>query len=529
MDELAITGVKQSSNFASKVPRFKENKKTNLNLGPGRYVPNDSWMRDSKKMPKTEFKPVEWQRTPNPPSIPSHDNVFGYEETKTGDLKRQKNPEKITSGVKQDIVGPGHYNVSESLNKNQKGIVKWKKNKSKRFKQKSNKQPSLGPGHYQVEKTEIFPIYKYKPTSVFASRVERATSVQVKKRQRNNLPVGRTRPITAYQNVIRQHTDFVGADLESDDDGDNPGPGYYNSHTALTAFNPKHVPQRQQFFGSTVARFDDKQKSKAKVGPGSYNYEAPSTATGTRASSQYQNRRPGFSSSGQRFEPKRAIEEPGPGTYVIANPEAQKENKRFVASTKNRAFGTTERRFVDGKTGSTPGPGEYKSESNLNQIEKRGGQNSKAKSSVFLSNVERNPYDQKSKKNKEPAVGAYDLKNHTIEENIKKKAGIGFENPSLINLKAKTKSSIPFSSNARRFDDKVDETDAWLAPGYYEHKASFDDNKGRQNKNQTNQFTKNSERFDKVRSIETPGPGYYNKDEASSQWFKKSFNMIFHA
>lgn len=30
-----------------------------------------------------------------------------------------------------------------------------------------------GPGHYQSDKTEIFPIYKYKPSSVFASKVDR--------------------------------------------------------------------------------------------------------------------------------------------------------------------------------------------------------------------------------------------------------------------------------------------------------------------------------------------------------------------
>ena len=30
-----------------------------------------------------------------------------------------------------------------------------------------------GPGHYNAEKVDIFPIYKYKPSSVFVSKVER--------------------------------------------------------------------------------------------------------------------------------------------------------------------------------------------------------------------------------------------------------------------------------------------------------------------------------------------------------------------
>lgn len=149
MDELTITGVKPTPNFASKVPRFKEKIKSNQNLGPGRYVPSDTWIKEPKRHPRTEFRPVEWQRTPNPPSIPSHDNVFGYEETKTGDLKRQKNPEKVISGIKQDRVGPGHYNLPDSLNR--KGTVKWKKNKHGRFNgSQTGKNVNIGPGHYKI-------------------------------------------------------------------------------------------------------------------------------------------------------------------------------------------------------------------------------------------------------------------------------------------------------------------------------------------------------------------------------------------
>lgn len=30
-----------------------------------------------------------------------------------------------------------------------------------------------GPGHYNADKVDIFPIYKYKPSSVFVSKVAR--------------------------------------------------------------------------------------------------------------------------------------------------------------------------------------------------------------------------------------------------------------------------------------------------------------------------------------------------------------------
>ena len=312
VDQLALQGQKPSSNFASKVPRFKQARKgVNPNLGPDRYVPRDDWVKDSKRPPKPEFQQIQWQRAPNPPSIPSHDNVFGYEETKSGDLKKQKNPEKVITGVKEDRVGPGQYNLPDSLNN--RGVVKWRKQNRK--KQKSN---NLGPGHYQVEKTDMFPIYKYKQSSVFASNVERATSVQVKKRAKNNIPVGKNRPITAYHNVMKEKMGFIETENDEDSEEDHPGPGYYISNENITAFNPKRVPQRQQFFGSTVARFEDKSRSKNKVGPGSYNYDATSASAATRASSHYQQRKPPFSSSGARFEIKKAIEEPGPGAYQIS-------------------------------------------------------------------------------------------------------------------------------------------------------------------------------------------------------------------
>lgn len=46
---------------------------------------------------------------PNPPSIPSHENVFGYEENDVGELMRQKNTENVHTGVGKDTVGPGQY------------------------------------------------------------------------------------------------------------------------------------------------------------------------------------------------------------------------------------------------------------------------------------------------------------------------------------------------------------------------------------------------------------------------------------
>ena len=62
---------------------------------------------------------------PNPPSIPSHNNVFGYEENAKGELIRQKNTENVHTGVREDRVGPGEYIIE--MKKATRGPTKWMK------------------------------------------------------------------------------------------------------------------------------------------------------------------------------------------------------------------------------------------------------------------------------------------------------------------------------------------------------------------------------------------------------------------
>ena len=68
----------------------------------------------------------------NPPSIPSHNNVFGYEENEHGELLKQQNAEVVYTGVKDDRVGPGKYDVVKPLGSTKKGPT-WhaSKNQSK--------------------------------------------------------------------------------------------------------------------------------------------------------------------------------------------------------------------------------------------------------------------------------------------------------------------------------------------------------------------------------------------------------------
>ena len=66
----------------------------------------------------------------NPPSIPSHMNIFGYDENELGHLIKQKSNLIGFSGINKDTVGPGDYNIISSdgiVNKNVTGILPWKK------------------------------------------------------------------------------------------------------------------------------------------------------------------------------------------------------------------------------------------------------------------------------------------------------------------------------------------------------------------------------------------------------------------
>lgn len=59
---------------------------------------------------------------------------------------------------------------------------------------------------------------------------------------------------------------------DEDDEGMTPGPGAYFNPQQSTTFKVKPVPERMQFFGSTVERFNQNliKKGNLTVGPGTY-------------------------------------------------------------------------------------------------------------------------------------------------------------------------------------------------------------------------------------------------------------------
>lgn len=150
--------------FNTRTERFKNS--GSKHPGPGAYEAAVA------KLPRQKASRGECQAGPklcNAPSIPSHNNVFGYEETAGmgwsevgGELVRQGNPGKVFAGEGKDQIGPGHYEIKRELRN--KG-TNWHASTAERdFAIRYNKlaeNANLGPGSYEIERTASHPRIKH--------------------------------------------------------------------------------------------------------------------------------------------------------------------------------------------------------------------------------------------------------------------------------------------------------------------------------------------------------------------------------
>lgn len=239
--------------FESGVDRFKNagiykqdfpgNK--NLNIGPGSYnPPNASVKSFQSSKPKIEWQQMAVLRLPNAPSIPSHNNVFGYEETMDGELIQQQNPEKVYSGSRGDSVGPGQYEMKNLVNRNTG--TNWHSSKVNRpiFTARGAKNNMIGPGSYEIIKCMGTASQKVRGTSCFVSAVPKSTAC-------------------IKENITRPTDD------EEEFDENPPGPGSYNPK--FGAFEQRSFPGPIQQFGCTAVRFSQvKNAMGSTLGPGQY-------------------------------------------------------------------------------------------------------------------------------------------------------------------------------------------------------------------------------------------------------------------
>jgi hypothetical protein len=191
--------------------------------------------------PKVEWQQMAVVRLANSPSIPSHNQVFGYEENIDGELIQQPNPGRVFTGKLNDAVGPGQYDTKGMTNR--RTGTDWHSSKVSRLKftESEAMKYQVGPGSYDTLRAVGTAQQKAKGTSSFTSAV----------------------PKTTFHIKERPNTQ------QEDEEEDPPGPGSYNPKVG--AFEQRQFPSAIQQFGFTASRFGKSNVLGSNLGPGQYN------------------------------------------------------------------------------------------------------------------------------------------------------------------------------------------------------------------------------------------------------------------
>ncbi|CAD8115525.1 unnamed protein product [Paramecium sonneborni] len=493
----------QSSIFASQSRRFDQ-PNTTMTPGPGSYETN-----------KVEIKPIQQQYTSQSymeilqslnryqsiPSIPTDNQVYGYTEKGEHDLESNKNPQPTYSGIKLDTVGPGKYQIKDTFEYNKNKGTCWHKSKSPRLAPSlQDKNLSLGPGSYDSNRS-ITPLYKLNPSGNFQSKSTRTFDNSKGDKQKQLMK----NYFDKQKEKLLRNPGFQ--DLEDEEyqfcDETTPGPGHYFGNTSTLSQSSSNSLQSIKFgkdcFGSKSKRFQE-QKINYLIGPGEYQLKTKNIKQNII--------QPPFLSSNSRFESKLLDLMPGPQSY---DPKISLKEKliKKLEHTPIGNFGINETRFKQ-EYDQIPGPGTY--DQNDKQI--------KGINSIFKSKTERG-INHKQISNNNPAPGFYNVKNNTIEYDLKKNE----EENQEIQSKAFGSSMPRFERKKKEiFQDqqKIDEDQDEELGKLHNTSALF-----KKTKNSQVAFNVRENRFQKIMNdTQKLGPGEYFSLK-SGNWDKKSFNVIF--
>ena len=352
--------------FASKVSRLgsegKEGKK--VVPGPGQYSLRDDWQALQQKAAYRNRQPPQ-KRAPGgggragagAPSIPAHDQSFGYEETDEGELRMQRPPDGGYSGVSgHRSAGPGEYDPLKATSLTRRAGV----------------MPDFGNSRV--------------PRSLFSE----SRDVPGPGAYARDDGAGRARPSAAFLSRVPQsHQKLL------DPEKLMPGPGAYAASPGIT---PKAVPENLQAFGSTQKRLasdavtPSQRQQMAQPGPGAYNIGGTSFS-GAGASAGPPGSAPsaadksgrGFNSSTVRFTALDKSSKPGPGAYDELDQQSFVSQMSRKTHGRNGVFGSTTRRFHSLKRDPVPGAGTY----NPTVPGSADGEREEGPSSAFASGVQR--------------------------------------------------------------------------------------------------------------------------------------------
>ncbi|CAD8179473.1 unnamed protein product [Paramecium pentaurelia] len=494
---------KQHSVFASKCRRFQEGSK-NENPGPGSYEPE--MIQQQRYQMATQENLVEQLMKLNKyksiPSIPSNSQIHGY--TDNGTLELNKSPEEILTGLKNDSVGPGQYDLKDLFEQNKNRGFNWHKSKQPKLAPvvSKEKQQLVGPGNYEIPEVNQ-PLYKLMPSGSFQSKTQRLFDMERGQKARSFMRY----QFEKKRNQLISNPQF--ADLQDEEieyiEDATPGPGYYyKDSTTASTYSKSATKIDTQCFGSKQKRFEDEQVS-TSIGPGDYRVDVP------LANKSLSYKQPPFMSSNSRFDAKLQEKRPGPQTY---NPKQTLEYnliKRLERAPVGK-FGYNQPRFDDNQFQvPQPGPGSYHFTS---KSPEKGAQ------SVFKSSTKRTGPGSQSK-SELPAPGQYDPKNYTIEYKTKMEEE---EDPALKIQKPPFMSSMPrFQHKDEKKIEELDEEEESLrkSPQKEPYKMPF------QVKKHAPPFNIQEKRFQYENSKnQSPGPGEYH-DEKRNPWDKKTYNIQF--
>ncbi|CAI2362291.1 unnamed protein product [Moneuplotes crassus] len=466
-----LENFKPTTSFISKVGRFNPPKEKEV-IGPGYY--NSSTINDSWSSPcyatfsknKTLMRSVD----PGPASIPSHNGVFGYQETPDGKVIRQGPKNVIHTGTGNDKVGPGHYETETAYKK----VLSTKNsgfkvpNADRRTFFDNSNSIDIGPGDYDLPK----PGKRY--NSLYSPKVY----------------VG---PKTIVRGLLREnrHDSYLDDLEDSNDEDSGPGPGNYDPYMN-SYFNKTSISTDLQSYSISAERFKKPHNINTKVGPGSYNLRGePSKYTITRSSKK--NRSSPFISGEKRFSGMYLKKtKPGPGSYKLKSPLDKNKKKQL----KITSFGTKQKRgYSHEGEKRDPGPGYYEGtmshtiehQTKLKTQESRNayGRVIPKSSSMFISSVKKDAsYIKKS-----PCDADYTTDNHTIASKI-------------LNNK-RSSVAIPVKS-LKRPDSKAN----LRGPGYYKLRTFLETTKPYRN---STAFFVSDKRF-KTPKEASPGPAHYQTE-----------------
>lgn len=527
----------EKKGFNIKSKRFKVLQNINNTLGPGEYF-KEKKDKNNNKLKKLKENEIFINKKTNTtknneylkiPTIPSKENTFGFEILNDGELIQRQNPEmyKTFTGDKGDTVGPGTYEIEKPNNWLKTG-TSWSKLRSVRDCNKNDFSTSVSTTNFSESKNIISNNVKNLISGRNNKNYIQAKSYELMDKYNNNFNVTKSKKInnkSVFNLVVtnckrnnRKKANVIKT-FESIIKNITPGPGYYYNAKDSTSFKIRKIPEKKQFFGSSITRFENKENLINSIGPGEYfkkEKENDLIKMNKTSSSVFAP----FYSSVKRFNFSEEKEKkPGPGEYY---PSKIEEIKKTCNSSEGK-FGSKEIRFNNMYNNqwknSIPGPGAYIpiQDKNLEKNNKKKGQvyNNTKNDLERLNNTKiNNLVNNVIKEEDVPPIGLYNPEIvNSIDYKVKKRVyesrnkNVAFN--STFNKKIKKKNIV------------IDCEESNLGPGYYYKEKKKKDNKisavfhspeFRRNIN-TNLNTK-------------VGPGKYNLS-SYNDWTKKSFNINF--